>query len=73
MNVAHSGEVLGWIPSGAGAIHAVDRSFKGGEVTPSDWAVMIFSDNVITSAEIDANTSGKSYKLSFEISPAVYA
>ena len=28
---------------------------------------------LITSAEIDANTSGKSYKLSFEISPAVYA
>jgi hypothetical protein len=75
LNVAHSGEVLGWVASGAGAIHAVDRSIKGGEVnlSPSDWAVMIFDNNVITTSEVDANASGKSYQLSFETSPAVFA
>jgi hypothetical protein len=51
----------------------VDRAFKGGEVTPSDWAIMIFKDNVITSSEISANASGKSYQVSFEAAPAVYA
>ncbi|MFM8982085.1 MAG: hypothetical protein ACKOLA_04105, partial [Spartobacteria bacterium] len=72
LSVAHSGKVSGWSHSGTGALHAVDRSFKGGEVTPSDWAIMIFKDNVITSGEIEANTSGKNYEVSFEVSPAVY-
>jgi hypothetical protein len=55
-------------------MHAVDRSMRTSEValTPSDWAIMIFKDNVITSGEIEANTSGKSYQVSFEASPAVY-
>jgi len=72
LSVAHSGKVSGWSHSGAGALHAVDRAFKGGEVTPSDWAIMIFKDNVIASGELEANASGKSYEVSFEASPAVY-
>jgi hypothetical protein len=54
-------------------MHAVDRSFKGGEVTPSDWAIMIFEDNVITSNTMAANVAGTSYRVDFETSPAVYA
>ena len=73
LNVAHAGTVPGWNGSGGGVMHAVDRSFKGGEVTPSDWAIMIFEDNVITSAEIDANATGVTYRVAFETRPAVYA
>ncbi len=73
LNVAYGGKVSGWAYSGSGAIHAVDRSFKGGEVTPSDWAIMIFEDNVITSDKIEANVAEKSYQVSFQASPAVYA
>jgi hypothetical protein len=73
LNVAHDGKVLGWTGLGRGFMHAVDRSFKGGEVTPSDWAIMIFDDNVLTSADIDANTTGTTYRVAFETSPAVYS
>jgi len=34
---------------------------------------MIFEDNVITSAELDANTTGENYRVAFEACPAVYA
>ena len=73
LNVAHDGKVHGWAGSGAGTMHAVDRSFKGGEVTPSDWAIMIFEDNVITSNAMAANAAGTSYRVSFETSAAVYS
>jgi hypothetical protein len=73
LNVAHDGNVHGWAGSGAGTMHAVDRSFKGGEVTPSDWAIMIFEDNVITSNVMAANVAGTSYRVSFETSAAVYS
>jgi hypothetical protein len=73
LKVAHSGKVSDWTNSGSNAIHAVDRALKGGEVTPSDWAVMIFQDNVITSAAIPANDAGTTYRVDFEISPAIYA
>ena len=73
LNVAHDGKVHGWDGSGRGTMHAVDRSFKGGEVTPSDWAIMIFEDNVITSNTMAANVAGTSYHVSFETSPAVYS
>lgn len=73
LNVSHDGKVLGWTGTGGGVMHAVDRSFKGGEVTPSDWAIMIFDDNVITSSEIDANATGITYRVAFETSPTVYA
>ena len=73
LNVAHDGKVHGWAGSGAGTMHAVDRSFKGGEVTPSDWAIMIFEDNVITSNVMAANVAGTSYRVSFETSAAVYS
>lgn len=73
LNVAHSGKVAGWVHSGFNALHAVDRSFLGGEVTPSDWAIMIHSDNVMTSPAIDANEAGEMYRVAFEAGPAVYA
>jgi hypothetical protein len=73
LNVACDGKVHGWAGSGSGTMHAVDRSFKGGEVTPSDWAIMIFEDNVITSNTMAANVAGTSYRVDFETSPAVYA
>ena len=73
LNLAYSGKVSGWIQSGMHAMHAVDRSFGGGDVTPSDWAIMIFEDDVITSAEIDANARGETYRVAFQASPAVYA
>jgi len=72
LTVACKGKVAGWTGSGGGVIHAVDRSFKGGEVTPSDWAIMIFDDNQITSDDITANVTGASYRVSFEATPAVY-
>lgn len=73
LKVAHGGKVPGWTGSGGGVMHAVDRSFKGGEVTPSDWAVMIFEDNVITSSALPANVAGSAYRIEFEIGAAVYA
>ncbi len=73
LNVACDGKVSGWTGAGGGAMHAVDRSFKGGDVTPSDWAIMIFGDNVITSKTIAANVAGTSYRVDSEISAAVYA
>ena len=73
LNAAHDGKVHGWAGSGTGTMHAVDRSFKGGEVTPSDWAIMIFEDNVITSNVMAANVAGTSYRVSFETSAAVYS
>jgi len=74
LTVAHGGKIAGWSSSGAGAVHAVDRSMRTSEtaLTPSDWAIMIFKDNVITSSEISANASGKSYEVSFDASPAVF-
>lgn len=72
LGVAHSGAIVGWSHSGGGAVHAVDRSLTQGGVTPSDWAIMIFKDNVITSGEIAANASGRSYQVSFQAGPAVY-
>jgi hypothetical protein len=73
LNVACDGKVSGWTGSGGGVMHAVDRSFKGGEVTPSDWAIMIFEDNVITSKALPANVAGTACRIDFEISAAVYA
>lgn len=73
LNVAHSGKVTGWSHSGFNALHAMDRSSKGGEVTSSDWAIMIHSDNVMTSEAIDANAAGETCRVAFEASPAVYA
>ena len=73
LNVACDGKVPDWTGAGGGVMHAVDRSFKGGEVTPSNWAIMIFEDNVITSNAIAANVAGTSYRVCFETSAAVYS
>jgi hypothetical protein len=72
LKVAHSGTVVGWSHAGAGAMHAVDRANQAGQSHPSDWAVMIFEDNVITSKAIGANVAGQSYRVNFELSAAVY-
>ena len=73
LSVAHSGKVRGWHASGEGAIHAVDRSFGGGQVTPSDWAVMFYMDNKISTSGIKANEKDAVYEVSFEVAPAVYS
>jgi len=73
LSVAHSGTVRGWNSSGEGAIHAVDRSFGGGDVTPSDWAVMFYMDNKINRFGIDANEKDAMYEVSFEVAPGVYS
>ena len=73
LKVAHSGTVAGWTHAGFGAMHAVDRANPGGQSNPSDWAIMIWQDNVITSRVFDANVAGQSYRVNFEVSAAVYA
>jgi hypothetical protein len=73
LNVACDGKVPDWTGAGGSVMHAVDRSFKGGEVTPSDWGILIFEDNVITSKAIGANVAGQTYRVNFELSAAVYA
>jgi hypothetical protein len=70
LRVAHSGQLRGWSSTGANSIHAVERLAASGQ---SDWAVMIFKDNVLTSPELEANTLGRQYRVEFETSPAVYA
>ena len=73
LEVAFGGTLPGWTGSGAGAIHAVDLANTGGQSNPSDWAMMFFRDNVITSSAIAANDGGASYQVIFSAGPAVYA
>lgn len=73
LKVAHSGTAAGWTFAGAGAMHAVDRANQAGQSNPSDWAVMIFEENVITSKAFAANVAGQSYRMNFEVSAAVYS
>jgi hypothetical protein len=70
LRVAHSGLLRGWSSTGSNSVHAVERLATSGQ---SDWAVMIFKDNVLTSPELEANTVGRPYRVEFETSPAVYA
>ena len=53
-------------------LHAVDRANPGGQSNPSDWAIMIFEDNVITSKAVAANVAGHAYRVNFEAGAAVY-
>jgi hypothetical protein len=73
LKVAHSGTVAGWANAGTGAMHAVDRANPGGQSNPSDWAIMIWQDNVITSGAVAANVAGHAYRVDFEAGAAVYA
>jgi len=73
LNVAYSGSVGAWTKSGYNAIHAADLANNGGLSNPSDWAVMFYQDNFITSGAIAANTSGQAYRVDFETSAAVYS
>jgi len=74
LEVAFGGNVAGWSKSGAGVIHAVDLANLGGQSNPSDWAVMLWQDNVITQASgIAANDNGTSYEVTFDYGTAVYA
>ena len=71
--MAFGGTVAGWNNTGAGAMHAVDRVKPGGQANRSDWAIMIWQDNVIISEALAANTAGRTYRVNFEVSAAVYA
>lgn len=73
LKVAYNGNVTGWTKAGAGAMHAVDRANTAGQSNPSNWAIMLWQDNIITSGAIAANASGQVYRVDFEASPAVYA
>ena len=71
--IGHSGSLPGWSKSGAGTIHAVQRSV-------GNWAPMFYSGsdasqvNVLTlSTGIAANTAGVTYTVSFEDAPATYS
>ena len=72
LKVAHSGTVAGWIYAGAGAMHAVDRANQTGQSNPSDWGILIYQDNVITSKAIGANVAGQIYRVNCELSAAAF-
>lgn len=72
LKVAHSGTAADWTYAGGGAMHAVDRANQAGQSNPSDWAVMIFEDNVITSKAFAANVAGQTYRVNCELSAAAY-
>jgi len=62
-----------WTKSGFNAVHAIQLSgtTPGG---PGNYAVMIFSDNLITQqTAFAANDLGKTYYASYDIGPTVYA
>ncbi|MEX2170082.1 MAG: hypothetical protein WD851_12295 [Pirellulales bacterium] len=72
--VAFSGSIPDWQGTGGGVVHAVDHANILTFTPPSDPAVMIWQDNVIT---LDApiagsNNSGQNYTIDFLASPAVY-
>jgi len=65
----HTGQVAGWLKLGdKHALHCVNRGTK----EKPDWAMMVGKETTLTSPEFSANRAGKSYRLSVEISPAVY-
>ena len=66
LNLAHSGGVDGWGRSGGGTMHAVDLG-------SSNWAIMLWADNVITRYGLNANDLGETYELTFDYGTAVYA
>ncbi|MFZ9935516.1 MAG: hypothetical protein ACO3JG_00500 [Luteolibacter sp.] len=74
LEIAFGGTVTGWTKSGAGTMHAVDLANLGGQSNPSNWAIMFYQDNVITSpAILGANDPGAGYEVTFDYGTAVYA
>jgi len=71
--VAYNGDVPGWMKSGGGVVHAVDRASLSGQSNPVNWAPMIWQDNILTSPAIVANAPGHTYHVAFETGPAVYS
>ena len=73
--VAYGGNLTDWDKVGGGVVHAVDRAnvFGSGN-NPSDFAVMIWQDNVITQlmAVAGSNAAGTPYSVFFDAGPAVY-
>lgn len=62
-----------WVKSGFNAVHAIQLSgaIPGG---PGNYGIMIFGDNLITQqTAFAANTLGKTYYVSYDIGPTVYA
>lgn len=72
LEVAYNGTLSGWTKAGAGTMHAVDLANAGGQSNPSNWAVMIWQDNVITSPVISANNAGTAYEITFDYGTGVY-
>jgi hypothetical protein len=64
--------VAGWTYTGAGTMHAVDRANQAGQSNPSDWGILIYQDNVITSKAIGANVAGQIYRVNCELSAAAF-
>lgn len=60
------GDVPGWSKSGINVVHAVERA-------ASDWAVMFYDTNTITSnVAFAANANGAKYNVSFDVAAAAY-
>jgi hypothetical protein len=65
--VAYGGSVPGWTGAGGNAVHGV-------ELSPGNWAVMIYADNSLTlNTGVAANNAGEEYVLSFDYGAANYA
>ena len=67
----HSAELPGWTKAGLNCIHAVQR-------TRGNWALQLVGaegrDNVLTlDASFAANVKGKTYAVSFDVGPSVWA
>ena len=66
-------DFAGWVKSGFNATHAIQLSGAtwGG---PGDYAIMIYGNNTLTQqTAFAANDLGKTYYVSYDIGPTVYA
>ena len=71
LSLKHSVNLPGWTKTGLGAVHAVEHA--GG-----DWALQLVGaegkDNVLTlNAGFAANVKGKTYAVSLDVGPSVWA
>jgi hypothetical protein len=75
LDLAFGADLPGWAKAGGGVVHVVDSANLAGDiVSPRNFAVMIWQDNVITQeiAMLASNEAGTEYLVAFEASPAVY-
>lgn len=65
--LVYGASITNWAVSGFNAAH-------GMELSPGNWAVMIFGDNRMTQqAGFAANAAGTTYYMSYEVGPTVYS